>query len=86
MTLPHEEQKLWRVSWYWARGADPIDFKYCETKFCVEGAEWRQQLAWMREQEHGRAWSVYVEELVLSYGWVQVHAEEHPGDPNMLIL
>jgi len=83
MTLPHENLKLWRVSWYWAPGAEPQEFMFSETKFYTELEAWEYSLAYHREEKYGRAWRVYVDELLKS-GWINIHSEDHAGDPLFL--
>ena len=89
MTLPHENQKVWRVAWYWAHGSEPQDFMFCETKFytCLE--DWNYSLVCHREEKSLRAWRVYVDELLSANSgskWINVHEEDQAGDPALLTM
>ena len=85
MALAHENQKVWRVAWYWAHGSEPEGFVFCETKFytCLE--DWMYSLSCHRKEKTLRAWRVYVDELLTS-GWINVHCEDQTGDPSLLTM
>jgi len=66
MALAHENQKVWRVAWYWAHGSEPQGFVFCETKFYTNLEDWMYSLACHRKERTLRAWRVYVDELLSS--------------------